>query len=64
MLCDKFPAAASSSEKYDFVETLMYDKNKSVLMRGKLTDEAEIDKVTTVGLFKLEGTEELLQKFD
>lgn len=33
-------------------------------MRGKLTDEAEIDKVTTVGLFKLEGTEELLQKFD
>ena len=44
-LCSQFPAAASSSERYDFVETLMYDKERSVLMRGKLTDEAESDKV-------------------
>ena len=44
-LCSQFPAAAASIERYDFVETLMYDKERSVLMRGKLTDEAESDKV-------------------
>lgn len=55
-LCAQFPAAASSKERYDFVETLMYDKDRSVLMRGKLTDESENDKVSRHYLYDLTRT--------
>lgn len=40
-----FPATASSSEKFDFVETLAYDRDSAVLMTGRLTDDCEFDKV-------------------
>lgn len=44
-LCDLFPAAASSDEKFDFVETLAYSRDEAVLMKGKMTDECEPSKV-------------------
>ena len=39
------PAAASSEEKFDFVETLLYNKDGAVLMKGRLTDHCEPSKV-------------------
>lgn len=45
-----FPEASSSDEKYDFVETLVFAKDRGVLMKGKMTDKCEFNKVgVTVG---------------
>ncbi|XP_067937585.1 delta(24)-sterol reductase-like isoform X2 [Watersipora subatra] len=40
-LCELLPAAASSDERFDFVEALAYDENRAVLMKGRLTDGEE-----------------------
>ena len=37
-VAEKFKAASTSEEKFDFVEALMYDRDSAVLMTGRLTN--------------------------
>lgn len=44
-IANQFSAASQSVERFDFVETLMYDRDGAVLMTGRLTDDSVADKV-------------------
>ena len=47
---EKFKAASLSEERYDFVETLVYERDGGVLMTGRLTDDYEVGKVFKTAL--------------
>jgi len=44
-----FEAASRNPGAYEFVECLMYDKNRSVLMTGNMVDACEPDKLNEIG---------------
>ena len=47
----KFSAEMVDTEGNDFVESLMYSYDEAVVMTGKMTDEAEPDKVGIYNTF-------------